>query len=456
MNDRNPVTIALLGAGSRGELNLGYLLKRHPGIMQFTAVAERDEERRERFIQDYGIRREQAFSDWRELAARPRLADAALIALPCHLHYSSALAALDAGYHVLLEKPMAQSAGECLHLARKAQEARRILMVALQCRYNDIYTDITQMLRSDCIGQLMNIDCSEDIGYWHYIMSYVRGMHSRSRESHSFLLAKGIHDMDLINWFSGARATRVSSFGSLSFFNQEHAPAGVPERCTNGCPVQDRCEFDAVKQYLDPGKPEIPAALLSGMSLQALLDYVREPRLRTLASTIIRDIRPQSVLKALQEGPHGRCVFHCDNDVVDHQTVSIAYENGVTVSFSLSAFSVAWERTCNFHGTRGELRSRDFSGRLELRTFNPARIQKKRIRYHGIFHGGGDERLLLEFVEAIRHPRGNTTLTSAQNVVDSHLLVFAAEEARRSGQVVDMASFRQKAAQDAEQLRTVN
>lgn len=449
MNDRNPVTIALIGAGSRGELNLGYLLKRHPGTMQFIAVAERDEERRERFIQDYGIRRKHAFSDWQELLSGARLTDAVIIALPCHLHFPATLAALKAGYHVLLEKPMAHSPGECLHLARTAEAAQRILMIALQCRYNRIYSEISRLLKSGAIGRLMNIDCAENIGYWHFIMSYVRGMHSESRDSHSFMLAKGIHDIDLLNWFTGGRALRISSFGRLSFFNKDHAPKGAPARCTNGCSVQDTCEFDAVKQYLSPGKPNIPLALLSGMSLRAVLDYAREPRLRTLASTIVRDISRENILKTLKEGPHGRCVFHCDNDVVDHQVVSIEYDNDITVSFSLSAFSLTWERSCNFHGTQGEIKSQDFSGRLETRVFNPAGVHKKRIRYHGIFHGGGDEQLLLKFAEAVKHHITINAAPNAASQTESHLIAFAAEESRISGRTILMDPFRQRAEKDA-------
>lgn len=453
MPKSKPVEIALIGAGCRGELNLGYLAKRHRQVLRFVGVAERDEERRRRFAEDFAIPSQQVFGDWVEFFARPQMADAVIIALPCHLHYRAARAALEAGYHVLLEKPMSQSPAECVHLERVAKTANRVLMISLQCRYNRIYSEVVRLLQAQRIGRLINIDCAENIGYWHFIMSYVRGMHSRSAESHSFLLAKGIHDLDLINWFAGSRAVRVSSFGRLSFFNAQHAPAGAPARCTEGCPVQSICEFDAVKQYVRPGHPDLPLSLFSGMSIQAVLDYFREPRFRSLASTMIRDIRPENVMKALREGPHGRCVFACDNDVVDHQTVSIEYENETTVSFSLSGFSLLWERTCNFHGTQGEIRSADFSGRLELRTFKPARVERKRIRYHGLFHGGGDETLLLNFAQSVRVENSKPVLTSAADTVESHLLVMAAEEARRSNTVVDMVEFRRRAETEAGELR---
>ncbi len=233
------------------------------------------------------------------------------------------------------------------------------------------------------------------------------------------------------------------SFGSLSFFKEDNAPPGTPKRCTDGCPIEQECEFSAIKNFVSPGRPDIPFSLLSGMSLGALVDYVRNPRFRTLASVIVHDIRMESRLKVLKETPHGYCVYHSDNDVVDHQTVSIEYENGVTASFSLNAFSLLWERTLNLHGTKGELRSADFTGRLEQRTYNPGRVKSKRIRYHGIIHGGGDEMILLAFADAVQGNKANTeVLTSGLNCLESHMLCFAAEEARRTKRAIDMNEFR--------------
>ncbi len=295
-----PVKIGLLGAGARGELNLSTLAKRHPDKFQIVAVAEPHDGRRTHFIKKFNISKESAFTDWQDLVSKPQLADAIINALPCHLHFKSTIASLKAGYHVFLEKPMAHTPGECIKLVDVAEACQRILIIALQCRYNKIYS---------------------------------------------------------------------------------------------------------------------------------------------------------RVKKLLDEETHGLCVFRSDNDVVDHQTVSLEYENNVIISYSLNAFSLAWERTLNLHGTKGEIRSKDFSGRLELRTFNPARVKKERIRYHGIFHGGGDEVILVNFADAIiQGKKNNEILTSAQNCLESHLICFAAEEARKSNRVVDMKQFRQQAQHEAEAL----
>ncbi|MBW1880583.1 MAG: Gfo/Idh/MocA family oxidoreductase [Deltaproteobacteria bacterium] len=448
-----PISIALLGAGARGELNLATLARRHADALRFVAVAEPHEGRRKRFAEAFRIPAENVFTDWREFADRPQLADATLNALPCRMHFESALASLMAGYHVFLEKPMALDPGECVKLTDTASALDRLLMIALQCRYNRMYTRVRQQVDGGAIGRLMSIDCAENIGYWHFVLSYVRGIHHHSSLSHSFVLAKGIHDLDLVAWFAGAPAARVASFGNLAFFREENAPPGAPERCTDGCPVEAGCEFSALKQYVRPGRPAIPMRLLTGMSAGAVWDVLTNPRFRTLASVVSPDDLSESArLAALAETDYGRCVFRAPNDVVDHQTVSIEFENGVTASLHLNAFSVAWERTLNLHGTAGELRSADFSGKLQTRTFNPARVRDERIRYHGVIHGGGDEVILVEFARAVRSRDFDSTLVSARNTLASHLICFAAEEARLQGRVVEMEAFRKRAVSAAAAL----
>lgn len=448
---KKPVTAALLGAGARGELNLGTLARRHPDKIRFVAVAEPDKLRRDRFASIFGIPKENAFADWRDLAAREQIAGAVVNALPCDLHYDSTVATLAKGYHVLLEKPMAHVPAECVKLVEAARDADRLLMISLQCRYNDIYLTMRKWLDGGDIGKVMNVDCAENMGYWHFLMSYVRGIHHRSKISHSSMMAKAIHDIDLIQWFAGSRARRVSSFGSLKFFKEENAPRDSTENCFD-CPHKTACEFSGYVQYVSPGKPDIPLRMFRGMSFGALYDYVMNPRLRSLGSVVMPGIEPEDRRRLIKDTIYARCAFRCDNDVVDHQTVSIEYDDGITVSFSLSAFSLIWERTLNLHGTKGEIRSADFTGKLEMRTYNPARVTKKSIPYHGMFHGGGDERLIVHFADALQQGKWKNTLVRAENCLESHLICLAAEESRVQNRVVDMEEFRKRAIQEAKTL----
>ncbi len=453
MSEAKPVTVALLGAGVRGELNLGTLIRERPDLIKIIAVAEPHDGRREQFVKKYGVPSKNAFGNWKELLDRPMLADAAINALPCRMHFKSTMAALDAGYHILLEKPMALSPGQCVVLTESAREKDRILAVSTQNRYNSIYTRVKDLLDDGIVGRLMNIDCAENIGYWHFILSYVRGIHYHSSMSHSFMMAKGIHDLDLILWLTGLKPVRVSSFGSLRFFTQENAPQGAPERCTQGCPVEAECEFSAIKQYIKPGRPDIPMWLFTGQSLEVVKDFVRYPRFRTLASIVTQDdLSEEGIRKALDETSYGRCVFRSPNDVVDHQVVNLEFEDGVTASYSLSGFSLVWERTLNLHGSKGEIRTADFSGRLETRTYNPARVRRERIRYHGILHGGGDRVIFREFAKAVQ--TGNPdSLPLAESSLESHLLGFAAEKARVENRVVEIEEYRREAEDEAVKIK---
>jgi len=444
MEGNRPVTVALVGAGARGDVNLATLVKRHPDVIRIVAVADAHPGRLETFSSRFNVPQENRFHDWEEMLSKELVADAIINALPCRMHYDSALASLNKGYHVLLEKPMALTPRQSLDLVEAAEGNDRVLMVSLQSRYNDIYQRMMNMLQEGRLGKLMNIDCAENVGYWHFILSYVRGIHHTTSNSHSFVMAKGVHDIDLISWFAGAPAKRVSSFGDLSFFHEGNAPSGAPERCTDGCPVEKDCPYSALKQYVKPGQPDLPLSLLTGMSFRCAVDCLKEPRFRTLAAVMTHDLSKEARLQALREGPHGKCVFRSDNDVIDHQTVSIEYENGVTASFSLNAFSLIWERTLNLHGTEGELRSADFTGKLELRSFHPAKVKKNRIRYHGIIHGGGDENLVLAFADAVRKGGPPEGFLGGRDALESHLVCFAAEEARKTGKVVDMEEFKKR------------
>lgn len=445
MTTANPtVGLALLGAGARGELDLASLARKHRGLMRFVAVAEPNEARRKRFAERFNLPAKHVFGDWRELLDAPRVADAVVNALPCRMHYESALATMRAGYPQLLEKPMALSPEECVDLERAAAASNLLLMVALQSRYNRIYARMRRLVNEGEVGRLLAIDCAENIGTWHFILSYVRGIHRHSSLSHSFVMAKGVHDLDLITWFAGAPARRVASFGELSFFHPGNAPPGAPERCTDGCPAEPACAFSALRQYVDPGHPDLPLSLLGGMSARAFWDYLADPRYRKMVSVVSpEDQSRETTLRLLRETDHGLCVFRARNDMVDHQTVSVGYENGVTASFHLNAFSLVWERTLNLHGTEGEIRSADFSGRLETRRFRPGRVRRERIRYHGLLHGGGDEVLLVRFAEAVRSGDPDP-LVSAKRALESHLVAFAAEEARRENKVVEMDEFRRR------------
>ncbi len=413
------VTIAVIGAGQRGN-NYGNYVAKHPYEVQFVAVAEPTTIRRARFQSLFGIAEEQCFSDWQELLARPKLADAVLICTQDRMHFAPAMAALNLGYHVLLEKPMSPAPEECIKMGERAEQLNRVFAICHVLRYTNFFATIKKLLDNAAIGQLVSIQHNENVAYWHFAHSYVRGNWRNSTRSSPIILAKSCHDMDILLWLAGADCTNLSSFGSLTHFTSENAPVGAPNRCLDGCPVADTCPYYAPTFYLT-GEDGWPASIISDEKSM--------------------DAR----LKALAEGPYGRCVYHCDNDVVDHQVVNMEFANQVTAAFTMCAFTDDVSRTIKLMGTRGEIRgvvNRDRS-EIEILTFFPKSHELTTLQSKGgpQGHGGGDFGVMRHFVRLLQEDTKHSELTSAATSVQSHLMAFAAEQSRLEHRNINMKDF---------------
>lgn len=415
-----PVEAVLVGAGSRGYHTHGMFAMRNPGRLRYVAVAEPSPTHRDRFGDLHGIPAERRYASWQDLIAAGKLAHALVNTTPDRVHLASTVAALDAGYHVLLEKPMATSAEECVRIVQTAEARGRILQINHGLRYAPFFTLVREQIEAGRVGQIMSYSHSENVAFWHMAHSFVRGNWPKAETSGPMILTKCCHDLDLIVWYTGQRARRVFSFGSLRHYRSESVGPEVPERCTDGCPRSDECPYYAPRLYLsdDPS---------SG--------FIRR------AASI--DQSPEALLEAITVGRYGRCVYHCDNDVVDNQVVLMEMEDGTNVSLTMQGFSSREGRQIRIDGTRGCLladQSRDeveyhshLDGRREVTT--PGRVTGG--------HGGGDDRLISDFVESVRTGRQNP-LTSARVSLESHLLALAAEESRLTGRAVDMAEFRSR------------
>ncbi len=417
-----PVEAVLIGAGNRGRYVFGGYARRHPERLRIVAVAEPDAGRREAFAAEHAIEPERRFADWRELLGRPTLAPAAIVATGDTLHVEPALAALAGGYHVLLEKPIAPSPAECVRVVEAAEASGRLLQIGHVLRYTPFYERVHQVLESGVLGDLVTLDMKEHVGYWHFTHSYVRGKFRSRAVAAPLLLAKTCHDMDLLVWFADRLPARVASFGSLLHFRAAGAPAGAPGRCSDGCPVQRTCPHDAVRFYLDPD--ERIARMWPWTDLSP--DPAREARRR-----------------ALESGPYGRCVYRCDNDVVDHQVLIAEFEGGLTATFTVHGAASEEKRTIRVSGSRGELRGVLHDGVIEVTRHGQLGSERIETRGPGVLgHFGGDEGLIAHFVDVVARGAGCESRTSGRISLESHLLGFAAERARESGSVVDLAAFR--------------
>ncbi|WCF09351.1 Gfo/Idh/MocA family oxidoreductase [Paenibacillus thiaminolyticus] len=405
------VTAVLLGAGSRGRYIYGPYAEKHPDELKIVAVAEPNEERRQRIAEIHGIAPEYVYRSWEQAFEKGRIADVMIISTLDRLHYVPAMKALELGYHILLEKPMSPVAEECIRIEQAALAHRRVLTVSHVLRYSPFWSGIKRCIEAGEVGTIATIQHSEYVGYRHMTHSYVRGNWRNSDESSPMVLAKSCHDLDIISWLMDEPCVSVSSYGSLLHFREEHAPAGSAARCTDGCQVERSCPFSALKLYNQP--PEHP-----------------------WARYITHDLSPEGIMTALKEGPFGRCVYRCDNNVVDHQIVNMEFANGANANFTLSAFAEQEIRSVRIMGTKGEIVGNMEDGTYTLKRFATG----ERVEFHcgvaGDGHGGGDERMVAEFLHLVREHQEEamaTALTSATASLQSHLIAFAAEESRLQG-----------------------
>ena len=414
----------MLGAGGRGFHTYGSWILNHADHIRVVAVAEPDPERRERFAAAHGLPPERTYVDHRDLFAQGQLAQGLINATMDRQHVETTLGALEVGYDVLLEKPMATTPHECVRLVRAAESAGRMLHICHVMRYSPFYTTLYKTLRSGAVGEVMAVGYRENVVFWHQAHSFVRGNWGNSGRSAPMILAKSCHDMDMLFWLLDKRVQKLSSFGALTHFNPEHAPKGAPERCTDGCPHWESCPYYAPRIYLRDR---------SGWPISAItLDTSYEGR-----------------MEALRTGPYGRCVYHCDNDVVDHMTINMLFEGDVTVTFTMHAFSHENCRTMRYDGTRASLRGHSGKNELTLHEFRTMQERAIPIETASGGHGGGDAGLMNAFVQALSG-NGETLRTSARDSLESHLMAFAAEESRLNGdQVIDMDAYRSRIESEA-------
>ena len=409
------VSVALIGAGDRGFHCYAPYVTENAWKCRLVAVAEMDDAKRGACGDAFGIPENMRFKDMYDLLAAPKLADALLICTSDKLHFKPAIQAIERGYHILLEKPMSTTPAECIALERAAHGYDRMLILCYVLRYTEFFSTIRDIIDSGAIGDVNSIVHMENIPLTDQVHAFTRGIFSNTSAAGPIMLSHCCHDLDLISWFAGARCTKVASFGGLTHFCSKNAPESAPLRCLDGCPWADACPYYAPKYYLtkDTGWP---------------------------TSTICTDMGFEARLHALRTGPYGRCVYHCDNNVCDNQTVIMEFENGVTASFSLQPYASANARTLKILGTKGEIRANLDLNELEVTDILLGQKKGYRLRPSKYKYGGGDHGVMEYFIDGVSRAKqgGRTCMTSS---LESHLIAFAAEESRTKGIVVNMDAF---------------
>lgn len=422
-----PFSVIIIGGGSRGWA-YGKPMMEMPEKFKIVGVAEPDAHRRAVWKDALNLSDEAVFDSWEAILAKPKMADIAVIATMDDMHYAPAMQAIAQGYHLLLEKPVAPTVKECTDIAHFAKEKGVSVLVCHVLRYTPFFKRMKSILESGKIGEVMSVLHVEAVGDLHHSHSYVRGNWHSEKESSPMLLAKSCHDIDIIQWLIDKPCKKVSSFGSLTYFTEANAPAGSPRRCTDGgCPAADTCTYNALNVYY--------------------YDHNNVGFRRAAAKGFARHDPPtdEEVLEALRNTDYGLCVFHANNDVVDHQVVNMQFEGGATASFSMNAFNRGG-RYIRIFGTKGELHA-NMSDRtirhfdFDTRRFADIPTQEAIDETIAGGHGGGDQGIVTDFYDYLAGVYTGSSVADIQTSVCNHLIVFAAEEARHSGTVVDVDEF---------------
>ena len=423
-NRAKPVTAVLVGAGNRGMLYSSYALS-HPDELRITAVADPDARRRTEAADKFDIPEELCFDSVESLIGRGRLAEAAINGTMDRQHVETTMPLLEAGYSVLLEKPICTEEEDLFRLLEAAKRVGSTVMVCHVLRYAPFYASIKQRILDGEIGEIVSIQTSEHVSYHHMTVGYVRGKWNREEICGStMLMAKCCHDLDLIAWMkNGVRPVAVSSFGSLMQYRPENAPEGAGTRCMTDCAVEADCIYSAKKLHLDRphwwGQYVWADLRAEGDDLRA-----KEESLRT-------------------DNPYGRCVYRCDNNTVDHQSVSVFFEDGCTATHNMIGGTAKPGRYIHIVGTAGEIRGLMEEGRYTLIHPDPRadggfREEEVSFDVTGDGHGGGDFRLVADFISALRGRERSISATRLDDSIYGHLTGFAADRARMTGTVVTL------------------
>lgn len=402
--------VIILGAGGRGNVYARFFSE--SGV-EIVGLADPDEKRLHQVAERYSISHEYLYKSWEEVLSKPKFADAVVNATTDHLHYPSTIRAIELGYHILIEKPISPNKSECVEMVEAAEKKGLIFAVCHVLRYAPFFEKIKEIVDSDKIGDILNFQLTENVGYWHFAHSFVRGVFRNEKISSPMILAKSCHDLDIISYIMNKRCVSVMSDGGLTHFVLDNRPDGAPMHCLDGCPHERSCPYFAPKLYLKE------------------MNTVNWP-----TTAVTTDTSVAGRYEALRNGPYGRCVYQCDNDVADHQSAIFTMEDGSTATFNLISLSFETTRELRIYGTKGVIYGHLDRNEIRVTDFNTGKTDKVEYSLAANIvsgHGGGDARLVKDFIDAVSSGAPNIK-TSGRLSLQSHLMAFAAEESRKTGQ----------------------
>lgn len=414
---KKAISVIVIGAGNRGSTYANYSTK-FPEELKVIGVAEPREIRNDKFALKYKIAKENRFNTWEDVFMRPKFADAVIISTPDEMHYEPCMAALKAGYDILLEKPIAPTEKECRDILQLAKKNNKIVAVCHVLRYAPYFVKMRELIAKGAIGEVVSVQHLEPIEHTHMAHSYVRGNWHNAKKTTPIILAKSCHDLDIVKWVIDKPAQKIVAMGDVKWFRKENAPKGSTTRCSEGCAVERECPYSAVKQYYDKRKRLSVLDLKPGTKEQ----------------------QGEEILEKLKTTNYGRCVYKMENDQPDHYVTSIQFGDSVTASLSMEAFTSYGGRRTRVMGAMG-----DIVGDMKELVVNDFRTGKATKfvpiadeieEYKDAGHGGGDWLLVKDFVQAVSQQNAKLLTSTIDDSIESHIMGFMAEESRANGKVM--------------------
>lgn len=414
--------VAILGYGGRGRFYAG-ICKQMAQDYQLVAVIDISKEKRDLAQKEQYLSQNQIYENIDDFCKSPKIADYLFVCTQDADHFEHATKALNKGYNLLLEKPIACSIEDCVEISRLSREKGLTVDVCHVLRYSGYYGKIREIIRSGVLGKIIAIEQIENVAYWHQAHSYVRGDWRIEAESNPMILSKCCHDLDTAVFMAESKCKYVSSIGKLNFFKKENAPQGVTEYCFGGCKAKDKCPYDCEKLYIKPLK-FIPKKIAAHMW----------PQSRLMSDSIVTIPK---LYEACKNTRYGKCVFLSDNDVVDYQTTTMEFENGITSTLIMAAFSGKESyRQTRIRGSLGELICDTKSVKFTLEIFGQRPKKIVIDKNNSGSHGGGDKKMLIALAKG-------KTLSNIDFSIESHLIGFCAEKSRKeNGAPVYLSDFR--------------
>ncbi len=405
--------VAIIGYGGRGN-NYGIILRRKN--IEICAVCDIDENKLKLAQKDLDVPSEGLYNNEDEFFAKGKIADILLVCTQDNLHKRHAIKGLQAGYDLLLEKPISTSIKNCKEIADWANKLNKKVFIFHVLRYAPFFNIIKKELETGKFGKVISINLSENVAFWHQAHSYVRGNWRNDKTSTPMIIAKCCHDLDLIAWFMGEKCTAVSSFGALNLFKEENAPEGSANYCLD-CRYNKECEYSAERFYIK--------------------ERAENGRLGWPCDIVVSEPTKEKLYQALKDGPYGKCVYKCDNNVVDHQVVNMQFKSGATAHLTMTAFTKENYRRIHVYCEHGEIYGNMTDSLLHINLFGKEeKVVDAKLECNSYGHGGGDEKMLDDMINYLsgKECKG---LTSIDTSIQSHIIGYNAEKSRlKNGKVI--------------------